>query len=732
MHSTGVPTAANGASVRTEGSVMPSLAPASVPLATKVPTARCDTPCVRAGRCPPRCSCQNGGICQGKGVCVCPPGWMGPVCTERCAEGWFGADCSWECLCHNGGHCDPETGQCLCAAGYTGERCNEECTVGRYGVDCKGVCDCTNGARCFHIDGGCLCEAGFSGRQCSHRLCADGTYGMHCEHTCHCSPQHTLSCHPLKGECTCQPGWAGLFCNETCAHGFYGHGCLEPCLCVNGGACDVVSGLCHCAPGYTDGGVLIALSHVQRGHGVQAAMPHASAPTGADATPPTARARARRGGEERSVSSRARSAPSAQAASTNATVSMTKVATASRGSACVYLDGQSSTWSVVYAGPRCTEQCPQGSWGHQCNQSCTCLNSASCLPQSGTCLCKPGYWGAQCQHACTRGTYGEKCSQACRPCAHSTFCHHITGQCLCLPGYTGPLCDQAMAVPPERGVSEMVPVSPVERDSWGAISGIVVLVLLVVLLLALLLLYRHRQKEKQNNAPTVSFSSSRTVNSEYAVPDVPHSYHHYYSNPSYHTLSQNRPPLPHSPNNQDRVVKNTNEQLFCSLKNMERERRGLFSMETNATLPADWKHQEPPKDQGAFGMDRSYSYSSSLGKYYNKQLKDACPAVSSSSLNSENPYATIKDLPGLPPCPPESSYMEMKSAVPRVPSYTHPGPAAAPSTSLSCREQCPLRNVLEQEHQSHYDLPVNSHILGHYDLPPVRRPPSPSPRRLPC
>lgn len=29
---------------------------------------------------------------------------------------------------------------------------------------------------------------------------------------------------------------------------------------------------------------------------------------------------------------------------------------------------------------------------------------------------------------------------------------------------------------------------------------------------------------------------------------------------------------------------------------MERERRGLFGMESNATLPADWKHQEPPKE----------------------------------------------------------------------------------------------------------------------------------------
>lgn len=64
----------------------------------------------------------------------------------------------------------------------------------------------------------------------------------------------------------------------------------------------------------------------------------------------------------------------------------------------------------------------------------------------------------------------------------------------------------------------MVPLPPGERESWGAIGGIVVLVILVVLLLALLLLYRRRQKDKQNNTPSVSFSTSRTVNSEYAVP----------------------------------------------------------------------------------------------------------------------------------------------------------------------------------------------------------------------
>lgn len=35
---------------------------------------------------------------------------------------------------------------------------------------------------------------------------------------------------------------------------------------------------------------------------------------------------------------------------------------------------------------------------------------------------------------------------------------------------------------------------------------------------------------------------------------------------------------------------------------MERERRGLFGVESNATLPADWKHHEPRKESGLFGF----------------------------------------------------------------------------------------------------------------------------------
>lgn len=50
------------------------------------------------------------------------------------------------------------------------------------------------------------------------------------------------------------------------------------------------------------------------------------------------------------------------------------------------------------------------------------------------------------------------------------------------------------------------------------------------------------------------------------------------------------------------VAKTTNNQLFCSVKNMERERGVLFGVEMNATLPADWKHHESRKTSGLFGF----------------------------------------------------------------------------------------------------------------------------------
>lgn len=69
-----------------------------------------------------------------------------------------------------------------------------------------------------------------------------------------------FSCHPVTGACTCQPGWSGHYCNESCPAGYYGNGCQLPCTCQNGADCHSITGSCSCAPGFmvSQGGPLPA------------------------------------------------------------------------------------------------------------------------------------------------------------------------------------------------------------------------------------------------------------------------------------------------------------------------------------------------------------------------------------------------------------------------------------------------------------------------------------------
>ncbi|KAG2462613.1 MEG10 protein, partial [Polypterus senegalus] len=374
---------------------------------------------------------------------------------------------------------------------------------------------------------------------------------------------------------------------------------------------------------------------------------------------------------------------------------------------CHHITGQCDC-DPGYMGPLCSEGCPAGHYGKHCTSICKCFNGSSCNSVDGSCTCLPGWTGSDCMLRCTSGTFGLRCLQICS-CPNNVTCDPETGKCSCELSRSGDCITDVKG-------SSVIPVVPLERDSLGAIIGIVVLVILVVLLLALLIICRCRQRGKESRVPAVSYSSSHVINSEYAIPDVPHTYHHYYSNPSYHTLSQCGVMPPDPPKNRERgnSVKTANNPIFSNVKNLERERLGPYGPECNATLPADWKHHAT-----ALCKDIEYGNDPPLD-------------LSSTSLNSENLYATIKDLPMLISKTSESSYMEMKSPVHRERSYAEIVVLAAPPSKVkdSDLERRSLVEVPESPTHNHYDLPKNSHIPCHYDLPPVRQPPCPKPQKL--
>jgi len=83
--------------------------------------------------------------------------------------------------------------------------------------------------------------------------------------------------------------------------------------------------------------------------------------------------------------------------------------------------------------------CPQGSFGSDCSENCTCQNAAGCDAVSGQCQCPVGWTGVHCHLPCSRGTYGPNCSLTCN-CLNADSCDIETGCCHCAPGWYGQHC----------------------------------------------------------------------------------------------------------------------------------------------------------------------------------------------------------------------------------------------------------------------------------------------------
>uniref|UniRef100_A0A8C1M817 Neurogenic locus notch homolog protein 1 n=1 Tax=Cyprinus carpio TaxID=7962 RepID=A0A8C1M817_CYPCA len=220
--------------------------------------------------------CQKGSNCDtnpvnGKAICTCPLGYVGPSCDQDVDECSLGAN-----PCEHAGKCINTKGsfQCKCLRGYLGARCELDIN------ECMSN-PCHNDATCLDQIGGfhCICMPGFSGSQCQFDIdecastpckngakCIDGPN----MYTCQCAEalkyffgytgQH---CETDVDEClsnpchygTCKDGLASFTC--MCRAGFTGRLCeinINECLsqpCQNGATCQDRENayLCICPKG---------------------------------------------------------------------------------------------------------------------------------------------------------------------------------------------------------------------------------------------------------------------------------------------------------------------------------------------------------------------------------------------------------------------------------------------------------------------------------------------------
>ena len=167
------------------------------------------------------------------------------------------------------GVCDAETGKCLCHPGWLGRKCDLPCNKDNWGQNCQETCRCNNGL-CNRFNGDCYCYAGSQGIHCDED-CDKFNYGPNCINTCYscefgcdsktgrCNARDQISlscncendgfCDLASGKCLCAPGYTGERCELACPSGLYGVDCELKCSCPEGVSCDPRSGACDCAPG---------------------------------------------------------------------------------------------------------------------------------------------------------------------------------------------------------------------------------------------------------------------------------------------------------------------------------------------------------------------------------------------------------------------------------------------------------------------------------------------------
>uniref|UniRef100_A0A3Q4H4Y9 Multiple EGF like domains 11 n=1 Tax=Neolamprologus brichardi TaxID=32507 RepID=A0A3Q4H4Y9_NEOBR len=429
--------------------------------------------------CSSSCSCQNEISCSHiDGSCICGEGWQGVDCSIPCSSGTWGLSCNQTCQCANGAACNPVSGTCACSPGWTDEYCDVACPDGSYGLDCREKCDCVNSDGCDPVTGFCRCLAGWTGELwitadgpappgdwfCCHNVdfsstaCSPGFYGHRCSQMCPQCVHSDGACHHITGHCKCLAGFFGSLCNEVCPSGKFGKACAETCLCTNNGTCNPIDGSCQCYPGWTS---------------EDCSKPCPWGSWGLDCI---------------------------------------HTCNCLNGAQCSATDGEcicSPGWTGLY----CTQRCPAGFYGSRCAEVCRCQNGADCDHITGQCSCRTGFIGHSCELKCPAGTFGYGCQQLCE-CMNNATCDYVTGTCYCSIGFKGIRCDQAALMMEELNpYTKMSPALASQRQSTGAVLGIVFLLLMIMAMLALVVWFRYRQREKGHRVPSVTYTPALNISS---------------------------------------------------------------------------------------------------------------------------------------------------------------------------------------------------------------------------